>query len=354
MNEYYLRQALSFAELRRGFCAPNPAVGAVVVKANQILAMGYHLGSGHPHAEVEALNKIGEEAKGATLYITLEPCCHTNKKTPPCTDLILQHGIAKVVYAFRDPNPSVSGKGEQLLKDAGIECLHQPLPEIDEFYQSYQFWWHYQRPFVTAKIAMSLDGKIAGSNGARINITSTEAQQFTHQKRKAADAILTTAKTIQKDNPLMNVRLNNQEYKKTIYILDSNLSVSLSAKIFSSAEKAIIFHQKNVDKEKIALFEKNGVSCIEIASNTQGLDLSEVVNIIGQAGMHDLWVEAGGSCFAAFAKAKLLQKAFIYVAPKWLGENAQAAFGGNNDVFAGVKSNKWFALGKDAVCEMVW
>lgn len=354
MNEYYLQQALGFAQLRRGFCAPNPAVGAIVVKANQILATGYHLGSGFPHAEVEALNKIGEEARDATLYVTLEPCCHINKKTPPCTDLILQRGITKVVYGFRDPNPNVSGKGEQLLKNAGIECIHQPLPEIDEFYQSYKFWWNNRKPFVTAKIAMSLDGKIAGVNGARINITDVEAQQFTHQKRKTADAILTTAKTIQKDNPLMNVRLNNEEYKKPIYILDSNLSISSSAKIFSSAEKVVIFHHKNVDKDKIVLFEKNNISCIAVSSDQQGLDLFEVIGLIGEAGVHDLWVEVGGSCFAAFAKAKLLQKAFIYVAPKWLGKDAQVAFTENEDIFTGVKANKWLVLGSDAVCEMVW
>jgi len=330
MHETYLKQALELAYIRRGFCAPNPSVGAVIVKNNQVIATGYHWGPEHPHAEADALNKIGELAKESTLYVTLEPCCHTNKKTPPCTEAIIQAGVKQVFYGFRDPNPAVAGKGEEKLQAADIECQHIPLPEINEFYCSYQYWWQTKKPFVTAKLAMSLDGKIAGPNGQRIAITGSAAQQFTHQQRKWADAILTTAKTIQKDDPLLNVRLENEEYKKPIYILEGQLKTPLNAKIFSSASQVTILNNKNI------------------------ASLSEALQIIGQDGIHDLWIEAGGKCFAAFAKEKLLHRAFIYVAPKWLGAEAQTAFTDNTDIFADARLRQWQMLGEDALCEFHW
>jgi diaminohydroxyphosphoribosylaminopyrimidine deaminase/5-amino-6-(5-phosphoribosylamino)uracil reductase len=328
MHKFYLKQALGLAEIRRGFCAPNPSVGAVVVKNNQVLATGYHWASGHPHAEVEALNKVGDEARGATLYVTLEPCCHTKKKTPPCTELIIQRGIKQVVYGFRDPNPQVSGLGEKKLQAAGVDCIYLNLPEIADFYRSYQFWWQTGKPFVTAKLAISLDGKIAGPDGQRINITGAEAQLFSHQQRKRSDAILTTAKTIMHDDPLLNVRVpNEEEYRKPIYILENQTTVPANAKIFQSAEKVTIL---------------------------RNLYLTEVLQKIGGDGMHDLWIEAGGHCFSAFIKAGLVQRALIYAAPKLLGKNAQNAFAESHDIFATATQRRWQILGEDAVCELEW
>lgn len=345
---HYLEQALELAQIRRGFCTPNPSVGAVVVKDNQIIATGYHFAPGHPHAEAQALNTIGDIAKGATLYVTLEPCCHTEKRTPPCTELIIQRGIKKVIYAFRDPNPAVAGLGEKILRDTGIECSQIALPEIDSFYQSYQHWWQTQKPFITAKLAISLDGKIAGINGERINITGEAAQQLTHQQRKQADAILTTAKTILTDNPLLNARLDNIEYKKPIYILDSELNIPLNAKIFSTAKKITIFHKKNMEPKNI------NARLIAVDHDDKNLNLTEIVNIIGQDGIHDLWIEAGGTCFSAFAQQHLLQHAFIYIAPKTLGVNALPAFNTVQNLFEAVKKTSWQNLGHDVACEMWW
>lgn len=348
MHKTYLKQALELAHIRRGFCAPNPSVGAIIVKNNHVIATGYHWGNGHPHAEIEALSKIGESAQGAILYVTLEPCCHTEKKTPPCTEAIIQAGIKQVYYGFCDPNPAVAGKGEEKLRVANIECQHISLPEIDQFYQSYQHWWQTGKPFVTAKLAMSLDGKIAGTHGQRITITGPTAQQFTHQQRKYADAILTTAKTIQHDDPLLNVRLAGEEYKKPIYILDRQLNTPLDAKIFTTALGVTIFHNKNIDPEKIKLYQARNVRCQNINM------LPEALTIIGQDGIHDLWIEAGGKCFAAFAHERLLQRAFIYVAPKWLGTEAQSAFEDNKDIFASARSHQWCNLGEDAMCKLEW
>jgi diaminohydroxyphosphoribosylaminopyrimidine deaminase/5-amino-6-(5-phosphoribosylamino)uracil reductase len=150
-HEIYLKQALQLAEIRRGFCAPNPSVGAVVVKNNKVISTGFHFASGAPHAEVDALNKCGDEARGATIYVTLEPCCHWGK-TPPCTQLLIDRGIKTVIYGLSDPNPLVAGKGHANLEAANISCEQYTVPEISAFYASYYYWHKTGLPWVTAKI----------------------------------------------------------------------------------------------------------------------------------------------------------------------------------------------------------
>lgn len=353
---FYLKNALELAQIRRGFCAPNPAVGAIIVKNGEIIAEGFHHGSGTDHAEIDALKKINFVAHNATLYVTLEPCCHQGK-TPPCTDAIIKSGIKKVFFGFDDPNPKVSGKGMQQLINAGIPCEKIELPEINNFYQSYQFWWQHKRPFVTGKIALSLDGKIAGPGGKRVNITGKKLQEYTHQRRKKSDAILTTAKTIAQDNPQLNVRLENGNYRKPLYILDSHLSLSLlspGAQIFSTAERITVFHCEKAEQSNKKRLQTAGASCIEISQSETGLCLDAVLDEMGKEGIHDLWLEAGGRCFQAFAEANLLQQGFIYVAPKWLGSDAQSAFADIEKIFVNVKSLSWHTMGEDTYCKLIW
>jgi diaminohydroxyphosphoribosylaminopyrimidine deaminase / 5-amino-6-(5-phosphoribosylamino)uracil reductase len=284
--------------------------------------------AGAPHAEVAALADLTpEETAGAQLYITLEPCCHWGK-TPPCTDLIIRHKISHVIYGFRDPHPAVAGKGQQILLDAGINCSHQPLPEIDAFYASYDYWLKTGRPWVTAKLALSLDGCIAGEKGEPMTLTGSAAQQFTHRQRLQSDAILTTARTICRDNPQLNIRLENQVTTKPIYVLDRHKEVLPSARIFKTGAPVILLQED--------------------------ITLREILDKIGKDGIHDLWVEAGGTCFSAFIEAKLVQRAFIYVAPIWLGEQAQRAFKRADDLFVNANSRVWQVLGEDVVCEMRW
>jgi len=351
----FLTTALDLAKNRRGFCAPNPAVGAVLVKDQQIIASGYHYASGYPHAEVKTLEKIDPALiQNATLYVTLEPCCHRNKKTPPCTDLLIQSGIKKVVYGFQDPNPAVAGQSKKILAAAGIECIHSPLAEIDVFYQSYAHWWQTGTPFVTAKLAMSLDAKIAGEQGLRVNITGPEAQQFTHEQRRRADAILTTAKTIIADDPLLNVRLTGEPQRKPIYILDRNLTTPINAKIFTTAERVTLFCDQQITAEKMQAYQNLGARCIPVSSEQQKLSLPAILKTIGQDGIHDLWIEAGGSCFSAFARMGLLQQAYIYIAPKLLGTTAQNAFAGPTDLFSQATHFAWQTLGQDSVCKITF
>ncbi len=351
-DHIYLHQALSLANIRRGFCAPNPSVGAVVVKDNKIIAEGYHFAPGSDHAEVNALKKITGNTQDATIYVTLEPCCHWGK-TPPCSDALIQAGVKRVVYAYRDPNPLVSGAGEEKLLAAGIACEHVPLPEIDAFYASYHHWHKNKKPFVTAKIALSLNGKIAGKNGERIQITGAALQELTHAYRKTSDAILTTAKTIIADDPQLNVRIQDEIIAKPIYILDSHLTLPMTAKIFTTAQSITVFHSAAAPKKRQQSLTALTARCIQVESNQQGLDFNQVLDHLGQEGIHDLWVEAGGTCFSSLFHQRLLQRALIYVAPRWL-EEGKSAFSEGFSLESGAGQLRWQQAGKDAMCEINW
>lgn len=322
-----LRRALALARVHRGFCAPNPCVGAMLVQKGQLIAEGAHQGSGSPHAEAVALGSLTlEQTQGATLYITLQPCCHTNKKTPPCTQLIIDKKLAQVVYAFQDPNPAVGTTADAILQQAGIPCIYHPLPEIHAFYASYAFWWETGRPWVTAKIALSLDGKITLRPGERTHLTGPEAAQFTHQQRQQVDALFTTARTILADDPKMNIRLGTLVQSKPLYVLDRLLTVPLSAQIFRTAKQVTLFHQADLPAAKKTTYLQKGVRLIPIPDDDTGLKLLCVLQQIGRDGHHDLWVESGARCFTQLAQENLLQRALVYVAPLCLGSTAQTAF----------------------------
>ena len=345
----YLKQALKLAKIRRGFCASNPAVGAILVKNNKIISTGFHRRSGFPHAEVEAINSAGENAKGANLYVTLEPCCHYGK-TPPCTELIIKVGIKAVYYGLTDPNPNVFNKGAQALNQAGIDCSLVELSEIKSFYESYSYWIINKRPWVTTKLALSLDGKVAGIKHEPVALTGEELKLYTHKFRKKSDALLTTINTILQDNPQLNVRLANKIIKKPIYILDSNLRLPLNARVHQTAEKLVIFHEKSANKKrKLVLTEKN-IRCVGIRKTTEGLDIEEVLSTIGSDGIHDLWVEAGGKCFQSFLHQELIHRALIYIAPKILGNQAISAF--QMPFTFQRHSVQWQQVGQDIVCDI--
>lgn len=316
----HLLSALELARERRGFCAPNPAVGAVIVKDGCVIATGAHWAAGLPHAEVDALSKLTlEESKDATVYVTLEPCCHWGK-TPPCTDLLIQRQVKEVFYGFQDPNPQVAGQGHQALLSAGIKCTYLPSPEIDTFYASYVYWQKTGRPFVTAKLALSLNGCFAGSQGEPVAITGIELQHYTHQQRKYADAIFTTGRTIKADDPLLNVRLEGETYAKPVYVLDNQSLTPPTARIFNSASSVTLIQKK---------------------------DLPEVLDFIGSEGIHDLWVEAGAQCFSALVQQQLVQRVLVYVAPKWLDGMIAPAFDGK--IFEQALSKECKIIGKDVV-----
>ncbi|HSW69521.1 MAG TPA: bifunctional diaminohydroxyphosphoribosylaminopyrimidine deaminase/5-amino-6-(5-phosphoribosylamino)uracil reductase RibD [Gammaproteobacteria bacterium] len=351
-HTHFLLQALDLAKIQRGFCSPNPSVGAVIVDPQgKVLATGYHTGPGHAHAEVDALKKLNGKANGATIYITLEPCCHWGR-TPPCTDAIIKSGIKHVIYAFTDPNPIVSGKSKALLAAENISCEHFPVQEIAAFYESYKHWHINKTPFVTAKIALTLDGKIAGEKGEPISITGPELKEFTYESRKRADAILTTVKTIISDDPQMNVR-GAETIAKPVYILDRELKLPLHAKIFETAKSITLFYAKDASEHQLKpLLEKN-VRCIAMNTEHNRFNFASIIEQIGKDGVHDLWVEAGGECFSEFVKQKLLQKILIYIAPRSLGLGLNAF---KENLFAELTSVKvsWHQMGNDVMCQMFY
>lgn len=325
MHCEHLQQALDLAKRGKGFCAPNPAVGAIVVKKDRVLGEGYHAKAGTPHAEIHALAVAGEHAKGATLYVTLEPCCHIGR-TPPCTEAIRAAGIAHVYFAYLDPNPLVAGQGQAWLNRQGILCEHLPLTTIDDFYRSYQHWMRTQTPWVTAKLAQSLDGKIAGHQGEPIALTNAALQPITHAHRQKSDALLTSVKTIIHDDPLLNVRLDHPPLAKKIYVLDRQLRFPLSAKILKTAESITVFHEEACTPESLKQLTNAGIRCLTVPVTEQGLNLHTICALIGKEGIHDLWVEAGGQVFYSFLQERLLQEAYLYITPQLLGTQAQSAF----------------------------
>ncbi|MFM8314977.1 MAG: bifunctional diaminohydroxyphosphoribosylaminopyrimidine deaminase/5-amino-6-(5-phosphoribosylamino)uracil reductase RibD [Deltaproteobacteria bacterium] len=351
----FLSQAFDEARKGRGFCAPNPSVGAVVVKNGTVLSKGYHSQCGGPHAEVEALKSLTEEqAKGSTVYVSLEPCCH-HGKTPPCTHLLTQKKVGRVVYGYKDPNPLVSGKGEKFLLENGIACDFISSAEGDNYYEAYRFWTETKLPWVTAKLALSLDGKIAGKMGSRLLLTSSVANAFTHLCRKETDAILTTAKTVKLDNPQLNVRLETETFSKPIYIIDKNLELTEDLKVFSTASHVTLFCNETLSTKDAKKFHPTKVTVVPVKTDNGLLELNEVFNFIGQQGVHELWVEAGGFLFEKLHQEKWVKRTLIYTCPVWVGEEGTPAFRSSRVPFLSeAHTTRWQSLGQDGLLEIRW
>ncbi len=349
-DEYFLKLALKQAKINKGFCYPNPSVGALLVDKNKfILAEGYHHGPGLAHAEIEVLKQVEcKISSDSTLYVTLEPCCHWGR-TPPCVEAIIKSGVKRVVYAYKDPNPIVAGKGAEILQTAGIQCDHIELKLINEFYRSYNHWHKTKQPFVTAKIALSLNAAIADADGNPIQITGKELSKFTHHCRKFADAILTTADTIIHDDPKLNARINKTVWAKPIYILDRSLRIPLTAQIFTTAKSITVFHGKNISIPIREQLIRKGARCIELELTSHGLNLHQAITLIGQDNIHDLWVEAGGKCFSSFVHDKLLQQAYIYISLRWL-KHGKIAFPNGIELSELSQDIKWRQFGNDVLC----
>lgn len=339
-SKHYLNRALQLATLRRGFCAPNPAVGALIVKTGEIVGEGYHVKAGDPHAEVIALQQAGNQAKGATLYVTLEPCSHTGR-TPPCVNAIIKAQLAQVYFGYYDPNPLVAGKGQKLLEAAGLHCEHIPLNEIKRFYHSYTYWTLHKKPWVTVKIAVSQDWKIAQQHGKPAKITGNDASKFTHEKRLHADAILTTINTVLNDDPSLNVRIKNSIIPKPIYLLDSQCRLPKHARICKTSERLTVFHSSQCHPIT------NNTKDIVIPTDENGLDLRAVIQKIGEDGIHDLWVEAGANAFHTLITQSLANEIYLYQSPTTLGNGAYPLKTSLNQILSNYQEVSSDPLGSD-------
>ena len=336
-----MTSALRLAAKGRGTASPNPMVGAVVVKQDRIVGQGFHLRPGLPHAEVLALKRAGADAQGATLYVTLEPCCHLKKRTPPCVPDIIRSGVARVVVAMTDPNPSVKGRGVTALRRAGLSVtVGVGRGDAEELNRAYCHWITTRRPFVTLKAGMTLDGKIATASGESKWITGAHSRVEAHRIRREIDAVLVGAGTVLSDDPALTARtgphLKKMASRQPLrVVVDSALRLPLKAQILTDQKQArtLIATTDSADVSRKQRFEKLGIEVLTLPSLGGRVSLVALVRELGQRGVTSLLVEGGGELHAAMLKAKLVQHVCFYIAPVLLGGNdAKSVLGGKSPI----------------------
>ncbi len=326
-HEAFMRAALRLAKKGLGRTSPNPAVGAVIVKGGRVIGKGFHRKAGLPHAEIEALGSA-KGVKGATLYVTLEPCCHFGR-TPPCTEAIIGSGIKRVVIGAVDPNPLVRGKGIARLKSAGVAVTSGVLE--DECRTLNEAYNHYIRtglPFVTLKLASTLDGRIATSKGESQWITGVEARKFVHRMRSLNDAVMIGSGTALKDDPALTVRLIKGR-NPIKALLDSAFKTPLSAKVFNGG-RVIVFTTRKAPKKKVEGARRLGAEVIVAPSSLKwgdGVDTGFVMKELGKREITSVLAEGGGRLAASLLRHGLVNRAAIFLSPKLLGADALASVG---------------------------
>lgn len=330
-NERYMRRAFELAKLGAGSVSPNPLVGCVIVGKNgEVIGEGAHLEFGGPHAEPNAVRDAegkGHSVQGATAFVTLEPHAHQGK-TPPCTKLLIEKGIAKVVVAMEDPNPEVSGKGIRELRDNGVEVergiLETEARELNRFFIKHITTGF---PYVTLKIASSLDGRSALANGESKWITSEASRRIVHQMRAEYDAVLIGAGTARADNPSLTPRLVEGRVPFRI-VLDSKLELPLTLNLFSDDDcnrTIVVTNSKLV--AKAAKLKEIGVDILPIDLKDAKIDLSEMLKRLGQRNIVSILVEAGPSLASSLVREHRIDEMMVFVAPKILGSDAQPSIG---------------------------
>ena len=316
----FMKLALDLALTAKGKTNPNPLVGAVIVKDGMVVGSGLHRKAGEPHAEVHAFQMAGEHAKGATLYVTLEPCSHFGK-TPPCAKLVQESGVSRVVIAMRDPNPLVAGRGIKMIEEAGIQVevglLEDEAKKINERFIHNMI---YGTPFIISKIAMTLDGKIAAHNGHSKWVTGEASRKRVHYLRNEVDGILVGIGTVLADDPMLTTRLPEGGKNPVRIIFDSHLRTPLHAKITDCSEaETWIFSGEDVDQEKVEKLREKGVHVYFVPKDEKGLDLHFIMKDLFSKGITDVLVEGGSELNVSFLRAGLINKFQVYIAPKLLG-----------------------------------
>lgn len=347
-ESFYLLQALEEAKKGRGLCAPNPAVGAIAVQNNKIIARGYHSGAGKAHAEIDCMAKFPKGTADVTLYISLEPCNHFGK-TPPCVNAIIDHGIKRVVYGILDPNDVVRKlSSEEILAKHNIASECMPLPEITEFYKSYVYWCKHNLPWVSVKWAQTLDAynALQKNNG---HFTDHEIDKFTHYSRLKTDIILTTAKTILADNARFTARVGDGVYPKPLAIIDRNLSLSGMEMCFSFARPVYVFYD-----QKCLVNHLPHVKYISQMVSDDKIDMLAVFNELAKLGFHDVWVEAGTEMTNYLHKKRLVNTSHIYIAPLMYGMKGKSAYNGSFECLSAPSHVEWIPMGRDVRALIHW
>lgn len=320
-DQNYMLQAIQLAKQGEGWTNPNPMVGAVIIKNGRIIGKGYHKKCGELHAERNAIASLTESAEGATIYVTLEPCCHYGK-TPPCTEAIIEQKIKRVVIGSRDPNPKVSGKGIKMLQEAGIEVIEDFMRE--ECDRLNPVFFHYittKTPYVVMKYAMTLDGKIATKTGASKWITGEAARAEVQHMRHRYMGIMAGIGTVLADDPMLNVRVEG--WKSPIRILcDSGLRIPLDGQIVKSAGKyrTIVAYadSENTEAKRKRLHEM-GVETICCPDENNQVDLKRLMKYLGEEGIDSILLEGGGTLNDSALRAGIVQEVQAFIAPKLFG-----------------------------------
>ena len=327
LDHEYMAQALRLAEKGLYTTGPNPRVGCVLVKEGEIIAEGWHESAGGPHAEIHALQRAGGKAQGATVYVTLEPCCHQGR-TAPCVDALIEAGVSRVVMAMEDPNKVVSGRGREKLENAGIS-VETGLMAIQAEQLNIGFVKRMREglPFVRCKLAMSLDGRTAMASGESKWITSPDARIDVHKLRARSSAIITGISTVLSDDPSLTVRLSGDE--KTLpplrVVLDSHLSTPPTAKMLSLPGETLIVTATEEQGPR-ELLQNAGAQVISMPDGLDNIDLHGLMMELGRLEINEVMLEAGATLSGAMLSKGLIDELVVYMAPKLMGNEARSLF----------------------------
>ncbi len=328
----YMERALSLARLALGSTSPNPAVGAVIARDGEVIGEGYTQPPGSAHAEVVALRQAGEKAKGATMYVTLEPCSHFGR-TPPCTRAIIEGGIAEVHIATIDPNPQVSGRGREELERAGIKtCLGEHEEQARQLNEAYIKFVTTGLPFVSAKFAISLDGKLATRVGDSRWISGEQSREHVHQLRQAVDAIMIGVNTLLADDPQLTARDKSGQSLKSQplrVIVDSQARTPPEARVFGEPGRTLVATTSAAKVARTKKLEKAGAEVLALPSKDGLVNIGELLGELGRREITSVLVEGGGTLLGAFFEQGLVDRVIAFVAPVIIGgKEAKLAVGG--------------------------
>ena len=329
-----MKQALSLARLALGQVSPNPAVGALIVNDGELVGQGYTQPPGSPHAEAEVLKQAGERARGGVMYVTLEPCCHYGR-TPPCTEAIIDAGISEVHLAMLDPNPRVSGRGKKGLEEKGIKTyVGEYEEEAEQINEAYIKFITTGVPFVTAKFAVSLDGKIATKSGDSKWISGEVARKRVHNLRYTTDAIMTGVNTVLIDNPELTARScggrgGTVRAHPLRIIVDSKGRTPLSARVLSAPGKTLLVLARLAQSKEREAFARADAKLLELPSEGGRVDLGKLLKVLGEQEITSVLVEGGGILLGSLFDGGLVDKVVVFIAPIIIGgEEAKTAVGG--------------------------
>ena len=330
LEEKYMLRAIELAKKGTGKTNPNPLVGAVVVKEGKIIAEGYHEKYGELHAERNALNHCSQSPEGATLYVTLEPCCH-HGKTPPCTDIILEKQIKRVVIGSRDSNPLVAGGGARILREAGVEVIEDYMrEECDAINPVFLYYIKEKMPYVALKYAMTLDGKIATNTGKSQWITGEGAREHVHELRNYYKGILVGINTVLKDDPMLTCRLPGGRNPVRI-VCDTRLRIPLESKLVESAKDVPLIVATGIRQDKSEKSQKlieKGVTVLFIPEKDEQIDMRELLKELGSLGIDGILVEGGGAIHGSLVRERLVNCVYGYIGASIFGGQGCGAVGG--------------------------